>query len=484
MTPTMSQLFLAVVSGIALAVSGNGYAMDNTALVLSSHAQLFLDDFLVDSMENLQRTIVTPEKHPANPLIVQDKPWESRFLEIYGTVLYEEDSGRFRCWYLGSEHNGSPPDTPEHPKTAEYVTCYAESSNGIAWSKPFIGPRPYGSRNNHNILIEGTHGFCVLPEPDDPDPRKKYKGVGGPLWGYSPDGIHWETHDWRPAVGKNDTSSCVVHWEGEYLAYVRAQVSDPAWPGVMRGIGLTTSRDFDTWTPKTAIFTTDKQDGYPWTQPYGISVTPYGDVLIGIMWMLHLDRIEGNNSTGEQDTQLVVSRDGKTWHRVANCGVFLAPTPDSWDQGGVFPGTTMFSKDNHIYIYYTGRTGRHGESSSAMGIGLATVPADRFVALRQAESSQPGILVTRPMALSNADLIVNADLANGDLAVELLDSDGTPFTGFSGAQSQLVPVDPLRYRVVWTSEGRTRALKDANATSAIALRFVLRGSALYALQTP
>ncbi len=62
--------------------------------------------------------------------------------------------------------------------------------------------------------------------------------------------------------------------EGEYLAYVRAQVDEPEWSGVMRGVGLSVSKDFENWARKKTVLTTDEVDGYPWTQPYGSSVTP------------------------------------------------------------------------------------------------------------------------------------------------------------------------------------------------------------------
>jgi hypothetical protein len=433
-------------------------------------------------MDNLKREITQPEKHPANPLIGQDKPWEARFLEIYGTVLYEPRRALFRCWYLASEHNGNVPDTPQHPKTAEYVTCYAKSRDGIVWSKPLIGPKPYGSRTEHNIVIEGSHGFCVLPDPEEPNPARRYKGAGGPLFGWSPDGIQWETRDWRPAVGKNDTSSCVIRWNDEYLAYVRAQVSEPDWPGVMRGIGLSTSADFEEWTPKTTIFTTDTADGYPWTQPYGISVTPYGDILIGILWMLHLDPLDKNNSIGEQDTQLVVSRDGRTWQRVADREVFLAPTPGTWDKGGVFPGTTMFVKDDRVHIYYTGRRGRHGEGLSKMAIGLATLPAERFVALRQVSVAKSGTLRTPPLAFSGSELVINAELLGGELEVELLNSHGAPLGAFSAKNSRLRAIDPVRYRVVWESGDKMLSLDSIRGDAPVMLRFILKGSALYAFQ--
>ena len=457
-------------------------AEDAAPVSISNLPQLFLDDHLVRAVTNLERVVHHPVKHPANPLIVRELPWERRLVEIYGTVLYDPEGEKYRCWYLANEHKNGIPDNPAHPATAEYFTCYAESSDGIRWHKPMVGPEPFGLHTSHNIVIPGTHGFCVLPTPDDPDPNRRYKGVGGRLFGFSPDGIHWDLRDWGPAVGKNDTSSCVVHWRGEYLAYVRTQVDDPDWPTVMRGVGLSLSPDFEHWTPKETIFKTDQEDGYPWCQPYGMAVTPYGDVLIGIVWLLHLDHAPGNNSLGHQDAQLVVSRDGRTWRRVANRALFLGPTPGAWDRGRVFPGTTILVKDDEVRIYYTGVDTRHGEGWGTMGIGLATLPADRFVSLRQWDPALEGILDTCLMDFTGSRLLVNAEVGDGDLQVEALDDDGTPIPGFERHRSRLVRHDRLRHRVAWQDTATSGAAEHALPRGPLSLRFVLRKGDLFAFQ--
>ncbi|MBP90782.1 MAG: hypothetical protein CMJ64_29405 [Planctomycetaceae bacterium] len=452
---------------------------------LSQQPQLFLDDRVVAKVTNLKRQLTRPAKHPANPLIVQDLPWEKRLIATYGTVLYDVPSGKFRCWYTAGEHKDGIPDDPDSPVTAEYFICYAESEDGIHWDKPLVSQKTFGRHKRHNIVIPGGHGFCVLPAPDEPDLSKRYKGVGGAVFGFSPDGIRWETRNWRDAVGKNDTSSCVVRWKDEYLAYVRYQVKDPAWPAVMRGIGLSTSQDFENWTQKESIFTTDEKDGYPWTQPYGLAVTPYGDQLIGILWLLHLDKIEGNNSLGDEDTQLVVSRDGRNWKRVADRATFLAPTPSTWDRGRIHaPTTSMFVKDDLVYIYYSASDTRHGSGSwGSPGIGLATLPADRFVGLRQRNASAAGVLETRLLEFSGTSLLVNADAQAADLQVELLDRRGEVLAGFDRTCSRLIAHDKLRHRVVWETDGKRHTLKEAADTGPLALRFILNdGCMLYALQ--
>ena len=398
-------------------------------------------------------------------------------------MLYDQQSNKFRLWYTAGENKDGIPDTPEHPVTAEYFICYAESDDGIHWKKPLVSNDKFGMHERHNIVIPGGHGFCVLPSPESEDTSKRYLGVGGAIFGFSSDGIRWDTHDWRDAVGKNDTSSCVVRWNDEYLAFVRYQVQDPKWPGVMRGIGLTISKDFQTWSPKQAIFTTDEKDGYPWTQPYGIAVTPYGEQLIGILSVLHLDKVEGNNSLGDEDTQLVVSRDGRNWKRVADRATFLAPSPGTWDQGRIHaPATSMLVKDDVVHIYYSSSDQRHGTDGwGESGIGLATLPADRFVAMRQTDAGKAGELQTRLLETAGDTLLVNADANEGELQVEVLDAAGNVLPGFNRQNSRLVAHDKLRHRVVWDVDGQQETLKDI-PDQPLALRFVLNDAALYAFQ--
>lgn len=502
-------LSLAVIACLSSSAKARAQTATRDApIVLTDTPQLFLDDSLVAKTQNLRRELQTPTRHARNPLIVQDRPWEQRMLSVYGTVLRDPHTGKFRCWYLASQSDAGIPDTPEAPGTAEYIQCYAESDDGIAWRKPNIARNAFGQYLEHNIVLPKAHGFCVLHMPDDPDPKRQYRGLGGNVLGYSADGVDWSmatdgAANRAAAVRKNDTSSCVVRWRGEYLAFVRYQEPEQSftdaagipWQGVMRGVGLCASRDFNTWTPKQSVFKADLQDGYPWTQPYGLCVTPYGDVLIGLLPMLHLAREPGNNSFGTMDVQMVVSRDGRQWHRVADRASFMRETDVAaagierpWD-ANVYPSTTMLVHNDTVYIYYTGKNFLHGETRRntglrpTHGIGLATLPADRFVALRPEPADSKGLLETRPFRSNGKALLVNARAAADDLQVVVCDDAGNALPGFERNHCRLTVRDPLRYEVTWVSDGDGHSLADALRTQpAIALRFLLRSGELYSFQ--
>jgi hypothetical protein len=338
----------------------------------------------------------------------------------------------------------------------------------------------------HNILIEDIHSICVLDERDtEPEAARRYKAAGGKTLAFSADGLHWDTRAWE-AVGKNDTGTSVVKWQGRYLAYVRQQESHPPdWP-LVRAVGLTESEDFVEWTPKRTILQTDEEDGFPWTQPYGLTVFPCGDVLVGLLWMIVLDRVEErehpwkwNNRVGDIRTELVVSRDGKSWERVAGRQPFLEAGSEAWERARAYPGTSVLTHGERLWFYYSGTEKRHGEGSGRVGIGLATSPAERLVGLVAEDPERPGELVTPPLQVDGEDLLVNAETGAGHIQVELQGEDGSPIPGSGAQDCRLEPRDPLRFAVRWGE----RPLAAGSSGAPVRLRVVLTGEArLYAFQ--
>lgn len=514
----MSHVRRLIASLFLLAVAWSSLVAPRAAaaepIQLSNQPQLFIDDYLIAEMLNLCRDVKQPTKHPANPLIKPDKPWERRMIELYGTVLFDDDTQSFRCWYLASESGEAKP---------EYYICYAESKDGIHWEKPAVGQQPFGPYERHNVVIRGGHGISVIKEPLDPDPQRRYKAAGGDLFGTSPDGIHWNMENNRYAVRKNDTCSSLVRWKDEYLYFVRNQepetgsaIADPktgkTWTGTMRGVGLSTSNDFQTWTEKKSILRTDERDGFPWVQPHALCVTPYGDVLIGLLPIMHIIPADGNNLMGTVSVQLAASRNGREWERVADRAVFMPcdkPDPKAnrnWD-ARFHPGANMLVKDDLVYIYYFGTNLLFGESNwqdgalrfgegaepakpvertfteaRPFGIGLATLPADRFVSLRPVNWEAEGVLKTLPLLISGRHLLVNAEVDPADLQVALLDATGQPVTGFEHGNSVAIPHDKLRYKIVWRNGGSEQSLHDAPLGQPLTLEFKFVNGDLYALQ--
>src|SRR5262245_17291068 len=57
--------------------------------------QLFIDDFIIDELRGTEKVLNQPTKHPHNPLLVRDKPWEQSG-PGYGSVMYDERERVFK----------------------------------------------------------------------------------------------------------------------------------------------------------------------------------------------------------------------------------------------------------------------------------------------------------------------------------------------------------------------------------------------------
>ena len=54
---------------------------------VGAKAQLFVDRVLVREAQGVGFTLHRAEKHPSNPVVRADRPWEGWRLEIYGNVI-------------------------------------------------------------------------------------------------------------------------------------------------------------------------------------------------------------------------------------------------------------------------------------------------------------------------------------------------------------------------------------------------------------
>ena len=74
---------------------------------ISSRKQLFLDDYMIEKVENVQRQLHRPVRYAANPILLADKAWErgpgANGIYLFGgTVLFDEEDQIFKMWYRNS----------------------------------------------------------------------------------------------------------------------------------------------------------------------------------------------------------------------------------------------------------------------------------------------------------------------------------------------------------------------------------------------
>jgi len=120
-------------------------------LNLGSDRQLFIDEYVIDEIQGLTRTLNQPQKYAGNPIMAPLYPWEGS-LWLYGDVVRDSDGG-WRMWYTGPGAGGLPSmGDPNLESSVEkgygaqvggfdlanlhYIMGYATSRDGIFWERP------------------------------------------------------------------------------------------------------------------------------------------------------------------------------------------------------------------------------------------------------------------------------------------------------------------------------------------------------------
>ena len=416
--------------------------------------QLFADDAVVQSMEGLHRELHPVKKHPKNPLVVSERPWEGTVR--LRSVIQDPTTGKFRMWYLSWGKFAKKPT----------YNCYAESEDGITWVKPNLGILDaVGSQDKANncILLDGTEA-SFLYDPLDPDPKRRYKLMRrfrGNRAMFSEDGLNWR----EGGIMMDQIYDCShVHWNPLDKMW-NAEVKI-AWDG-RRARGYAESQDFQNWTDTYLMLTVDEKDD-PNDQMYGMGISWYETLFAGFIWMY-------NTQTDKMDVQLATSRKGRRWDRPFRQPWIPTGEEGTWDFGMITTANTPpIRVGDELWIYYTGIFHKHGELLGGGGIGLATIRTDGFVSVNAGEKK--GLLVTRPVVLDGKSLFVNAEVASGGyVKAELRDHAGNPVSGYTFDRCTPVTGDSVRGQVVW-SGGKTKASFPSEGRR---LAFELKDAKLY-----
>ena len=133
---------------------------------------------------------------------------------------------------------------------------------------------------------------------------------------------------------------------------------------------------------------------------------------------------------------------------------------------------------DRLYFYYCGFSGMAADGRRHMyagsGVHVAFLRRDGFASLDAGPA--PGELLTRPVTLSAGNLCVNVCNPEGDLRVELVDSDGAAIAPFTAANCLPIAADSTAAPVRW----RGAADLNAPADLPVRIRFRLRAGRLYA----
>lgn len=466
------------------------------ASIASAEEQVLFafDDESLPWRDNVHVTLHAGEKHAGNPVLrcgPEGSPDFGHAL-IYGSVLHI--GGKFRMWYLGmSQRKIERGQAPGWWRPM----CYAESDDGIHWTKPELGLVDFNGNTKNNICLIESEPYSlsrvndfltVIHEPDEPDPQRRYKcayiahlpfddvrggrsaiGPNESRWSSfvcatSADGLKWKVVGDHPmnAGGERYEVSGLYRFGGFYFA--TGQLLSPwAWQldGRDTGRAMLTYRsaDFEHWSRAKALgFIRPGQTTSPpiagQQTHMGAGFWNRGNVLLGFYGMWQdgpKEKPPGSSHLwGTRiDLGLIVSNDGVR---------FREPVPDfkmiprggesEWDKICLLQGHAFANVGERTYAWYS-----HWDCESqfrSQEIGLATWRRDGFGSLSLHESKGGGQVVSKPLTLQSPRVFVNVAgiTAEKPLSVELLDERDRPVPGFKANVSE----DGLHREVVWSKD--------------------------------
>lgn len=423
------------------------------------------------------------------PVIPNDREWE---FMICGYVSLHALDGKFGLWY-----EVVPPGGDGEAN----LLCYAESADGLNWTKPDLGLVDFRGSRKNNIVIDGRlcpyrsfHGNSVFLDPNAP-PSERFKVIYMAmtndaalvdrfkrtrplsvselgerkrtviLLGASHDGLHWKLFDDILMVHQSDTQTTVYYDQflQRYVGYFRTIVMN------RRAIGRAETANLRQWPlPETVLWSQAQED--PAEDYYDNSKSLYpGTSTMHLMIPTIYHRRNDACSL-----RLASSLDGAVWHWVPGGDVLECGPYGTWDAGCLFGGFGLTElPDGRVVLPYGGyrvphkypRYGRMGQ------VGFAAWKRERLAAL---EADEEGEFFTQKLVLSGDRLVLNFETKPaGFIKVEVADTAGhtlddcDPLIG-----------DQLKATVTW----RGQSSIGTQPGRAVVLRFRLRAAKLFSFE--
>jgi hypothetical protein len=465
--------------------SGFPPAEGEDVLNLGSRLELFVDTFLIDKQNNVGMILHEPED--AGPVLSFDLPWEGAFCG-YVTIIKDEDV--YRLYYRGLPEAGKDGSSAE-------TSCYAESEDGISWTKPDLGIYEVSGTRNNNVILAGmapiTHNFSpFLDTREGVNPEHRYKALGGTgssglIACVSADGIHWNILQKEPVIteGKFDSQN-VVFWsqsENCFVCYFRTW-TQVGYSG-FRTVSRTTSKDFINWadpvemdfgdTPVEHLYTNQ-------TSPYFRA--PHIYIAIAARFMpnrqvLTDDQARQLNVNPKyfkdcSDAILMTSRGGNKYDRTF-MESFIRPGIglQNWVSRSNYPALNVVQTGPAEMSVYVNQD----YAQPTAHLHRYTMRIDGFTSLHA--SYDGGEVCTKPFHFTGDTLLLNfSTSAAGFIKVEILDREGNRIEGFELENSKELIGNEIEKAVTWQGNPDLAKLMD----KPVRLRFVMKDADLYSIK--
>lgn len=470
-----------------------------TPVDIGPQRQLFTDNAMVSSMSNVWLHVNSITKL-GRPIVSPDEAWEGTALQ-FGGVLQDPEGGLFKMWYSTFAIAASG-------KAPGWRQCYAESKDGIHWTKPDLGLVDFqGSRHNNLVAFSRSEYFStplgyVMLDPRPEEKSRRFKSFAMITGGYgilsSADGLTWTPYEKNPVCDATGDVAPTLFDEhrNQFVSYMKLSASVAGRS--RRAVGLRTSPDLIHWTSNRAIIVPDAWEDERakvmmatrkgWMEYYGMIGFPYESNYLGLLWSFFCNAEPVGTTEGVFQVELATSRDGSTWtHAADRAPVIERGTPGSFDGGMVFTSARPLTVGNEIRVYYCGWESTHGsywyeepqtdEPLKRGFISVGTLRRDRWVSV-DARLGE-GQLTTKPFRFTGTRLVINADATGGSVRVALLTESGQELPGFGATDcAPLQQRSDLDWNVAW-SGAPSLALQQGQP---VRLKFLLTNARLYTFQ--
>jgi hypothetical protein len=460
---------------------------------VGSDKQLILDGLFLAESQGVSLRVHPPRK-TGNVTLRPEHEWESASLNWFNVV---QDQGRidrrakYRMWYEAYDVDG-------WPTSDDTSFCYAESRDGIRWTKPELGRFDYKGSKRNNILFRQigsekhgnrsrVHGTGVFVDPHA-SPEARYKAVGQGLFDrpgqrphriagmYSADGLKW-TRLPQPICDLFADSQYSGLWDASrerYVLYGRVG-------GRGRSLGRSESADFSRFAPLKLVAQTDDRDPVS-SDLYNSAAIKYAHA--ANIYLVFPSLYQHGPDT--LDIRLAVSRDGIRWSRPDRETAFIPlGKSNAFDSGSLYMGQGMIRVEDELWLYYSGSPLRHQEAElenfakpgNARVYSRVVARLDRFVAATAGPDG--GSFTSPPLRFTGNTLKLNARVhSGGHVRIGLLDEDGRPLPKKSVSNCVPVVGDSLSETVEW----RTGSDVSDRATKPTRLRVEMSDARLFGFQ--
>lgn len=423
--------------------------------------ECFFDDFLLNTDLTTARHQV---HHPVRKecVLVHDEMWEGNGCGYHN---FFRDGDLYRMYYISFQYDS----TDVAP-----VICYAESKDGLHWTKPTLGIHEFNGSKENNIIIKtmnvmvGCDNFMVFRD-DNPacPPEKKYKAIGVDYTEvngetteclnlfYSADAIHFTFERILTADGAFDSLN-VAFWDPlhqKYRLYFRnfhpcrrPSGNENMTRQDVRDIRYMESVDFENWSEPKLLDFGDAPDIPLYTnviQPYLYAPHIYigfpSRYIERLYWTENFDELCGREARELRykewpryalaitDCVFITSRDGVRFKKYDEA--FVRPGSENgrnWQYGGCYPARGMIETapdeegaEPELSMFFK----ENSWSQLPTSLCRYAIRRDGFVSLHAGAKEE--LVVTKPFVYGGSKLYANIESsAWGYLYFTLILPDG------------------------------------------------------------